>query len=167
MLAMNDPYHVYPSLEQELLMVSWLEMCRGVYNYALGEVFEYIIGAEVPYPDDYKQQNALTAIKAKLPHLKDVQSQAIQEPLRRGDLAFVAMKARGHGFSRFKRFGQYRSFLFPQFRSWVRSCEAHIVITESASGDVTNFSFQNLLFQQKMAQKIKENHITTRDRREL
>ena len=130
---MNYQYRVYPSLEQELRMVSWLEICRGVYNYALGErkdwiksrkcdinscslVAEYIIAVDAPYPDYYKQQNALTAIKNKLPHLKDVQSQVIQEPLRRVDAAFVKMKARGHGFPRFKKFGQYRSFLFPQFK---------------------------------------------------
>jgi putative transposase len=133
MFTMNYQYRVYPSQSQELRMRSWLEICRGVYNYALGErkdwiksrkcdinscslVCEYIIGAEVSYPDYYKQQNALTAIKAKLPHLKDVQSQVIQEPLRRVDGAFVAMKARGYGFPRFKKFGQYRSFLFPQFK---------------------------------------------------
>jgi putative transposase len=133
MFTMNYQYRVYPSLEQETRMVSWLEICRGVYNHALGErkdwiksrkcdinacslVSEYIIGAEVRYPDYYKQQNALTAIKSKLPHLKDVQSQVIQEPLRRVEMAFVAMKQRGYGFPRFKKFGQYRSLLFPQFK---------------------------------------------------
>jgi putative transposase len=133
MLTMNYQFRVYPNLEQELRMVSWLEMCRGVYNYALGErkdwiksrkcdinscslISEYIIGADVPYPNYYKQQNALTAVKGDLIHLKDVQSQVIQEPLRRVDAAFVAMKARGHGFPRFKKYGQYRSFIFPQFK---------------------------------------------------
>jgi putative transposase len=133
MFTLNYQYRVYPNLEQEIRMVSWLEMCRGVYNYALGErkdwiksrkcdvnacslVSEFIIGAEVPYPNYYKQQNALTAVKDTLPHLKDVQSQVIQEPLRRVDAAFVAMKARKHGFPRFKKYGQYRSFLFPQFK---------------------------------------------------
>jgi putative transposase len=133
MFTLNYQYRVYPNLEQEIRMVSWLEMCRGVYNYALGErrdwiksrkcdvnscslVSEYIIRAEVPYPNYYKQQNALTAVKDTLPHLKDVQSQVIQEPLRRVDAAFVAMKARKHGFPRFKKYGQYRTFLFPQFK---------------------------------------------------
>jgi putative transposase len=133
MFTLNYQYRVYPNLEQEIRMVSWLEMCRGVYNYALGErkdwiksrkcdvnacslVSEFIIGAEVPYPNYYKQQNALTAVKDTLPHLKDVQSQVIQEPLRRVDAAFVAMKARKHGFPRFKKYGQYRTFLFPQFK---------------------------------------------------
>jgi putative transposase len=133
MFTMNYQYRVYPSLEQEVRIVSWLEICRGVYNYALAErkdwmksrtcdtnscslVSEYIIAADAPYPDYYKQQNALTAVKEKLPHLKDVQSQVIQEPIRRVEAAFAAMKARGHGFPRFKKFGQYRSFLFPQFK---------------------------------------------------
>jgi len=131
---MNWQYRIYPSLEQETRMVSWLEMCRSVYNYALRErkdwinsrkcdinscslKSEYIIPADAPYPDYYKQQNALTAAKKELPHLKDVQSQVIQEPIRRVEMAFVARKQRGHGFPRFKKFGQYRSFLFPQFKT--------------------------------------------------
>lgn len=130
---MNYQYRVYPNFEQETRMVSWLEMCRGVYNYALGErkdwiksrkcdinacslEYEYIIEADAPYPGYYEQQNALTAVKVALPHLKDVQSQVIQEPIRRVEAAFAAMKQRGHGFPRFKKFGQYRSFLFPQFK---------------------------------------------------
>ncbi|MDY6781703.1 MAG: transposase [Cyanobacteriota bacterium] len=134
MFTLNYQYRVYPSKSQEIRMVSWLEMCRGVYNYALGQrkdwiksrkcdiarcsvQSEYIIPAEAPYPGYYQQQNALTAIKSSLPHLKDVQSQVIQEPIRRVETAFAAMKQRGHGFPRFKKFGQYRSFLFPQFKA--------------------------------------------------
>ncbi|MEO0376616.1 MAG: transposase, partial [Cyanobacteria bacterium P01_A01_bin.17] len=130
---MNYCYRIYPSFEQEVRMVTWLETLRGVYNYALRERkdwiksrrcqvdrcdlrSEYIIAADAPYPDYYKQQNALTAAKKYLPHLKDVHSQVIQEPLRRVDAAFVDRKERGHGFPRFKKYGQYRSFLFPQFK---------------------------------------------------
>lgn len=133
MFTMNYCYRIYPSLEQEARMIAWLEACRGVYNYALRERkdwiksrrcsidrcdlrAEYIIPADAPYPDYYKQQNALTAAKKSLPHLKDVQSQVIQEPLRRVDAAFVVRKERGYGFPRFKKYGQYRSFLFPQFK---------------------------------------------------
>ncbi len=133
MFTMNYQYRIYPSVEQETRMGSWLEMLRSVFNYALRErkdwinsrkcainacslSGEYIMSADAPYPDYYKQQNALTAAKQVLTHLKDIQSQVIQEPLRRVDAAFVARKARGHGFPRFKKFGQYRSFLFPQFK---------------------------------------------------
>jgi putative transposase len=133
MITMNYQYRVYPSFEQEARMLKWLEMCRGVYNYALRERkdwiksrkcdinfcslrSQYIIPADTPYPGYYEQQNALTAVKGSLPHLKDVQSQVIQEPIRRVEAAFAAMKQRGYGFPRFKKFGQYRSFLFPQFK---------------------------------------------------
>lgn len=115
-------------------MVSWLEACRGVYNYALRERKDwiqsrkspvdrcslercFIIPADAPYPSYYVQQNALTVAKKNLPHLKDVQSQVLQEPIRRVEAAFAARKERGHGFPRFKKFGQYRSFVFPQFKT--------------------------------------------------
>jgi putative transposase len=134
MFTMNYQYRIYPSIEQETRMGIWLEMLRGVFNYTLRErkdwiksrkcainvcslSGEYIIPADAPYPDYYKQQNALTVAKKVLVHLQDIQSQVIQEPLRRVDAAFTARKERGYGFPRFKKFGQYRSFLFPQFKA--------------------------------------------------
>lgn len=115
-------------------MVSWLESCRGAFNYALGERKDwiksrkcsidscsldrqYIIPADAPYPNYYIQQKALTTAKKQFPRLKDVQSQVLQEAVKRVDIAFVARKERGCGFPRFKKFGQYRSFTFPQFKS--------------------------------------------------
>lgn len=82
MFTMNYQYRVYPSKSQEARMMSWIEMCRGVYKYALRErkdwiksrkcdinywsiESEYIIPADVPYPGYYQQQNALTLAKAK------------------------------------------------------------------------------------------------------
>ncbi|MGC9503427.1 RNA-guided endonuclease InsQ/TnpB family protein [Baaleninema sp.] len=59
----------------------------------------------------------MTVAKKKFPHLRDVQSQVLQEPIRRVEAAFAARKERGFGFPRFKKFGQYRSFLFPQFKT--------------------------------------------------
>ena len=133
MLTMNYSYRIYPSLEQEARMVSWLDACRGVYNYAIGERkdwiksrrcainscslrSEYIIPADAPYPNYYAQKKALSAAKGQFTHLKDVQSQVLQDVIGRVESAFAARKERGHGFPRFKQFGQYRSFLFPQFK---------------------------------------------------
>ena len=130
---MNYSYRINPSLEQEARMVSWLEACHGVYNYALGErkdwiksrrcainrcslAGEYIIPADAPYPNYYAQKKALTSAKRQFPHLQDVQSQVLQDVIGRVESAFAARKERGHGFPRFKKFGQYRSFLFPQFK---------------------------------------------------
>ena len=133
MFTMNYSYRIYPSLQQETRMVAWLEACRGVYNYAVGERkdwvksrrcsidrcslrSEYIIAADTPYPNYYAQKRALTAAKRDFPDLKDVQSQVLQAVVGQVETAFAARKERGHGFPRFKKFGQYRSFLFPQFK---------------------------------------------------
>ena len=127
-------YRVYPSLVQEAQMLNWMEQCRRVYNYALRErkdwinsrkclvnacsiQQEYIIPADAPYPDYYKQQNALTKAKEGIPELKAVNAQVLQDALRRLDKAFKFMQERKFGFPRFKKFGQYRSFVFPQFKS--------------------------------------------------
>lgn len=134
MLNLTYSYRIYPSLDQEAQILNWLEQCRRVYNYALAERKdwinsrkcpvntcsirqEYIIPADTPYPDYYKQQNALTKAKEDIPELKAVHSQVLQDALKRLDKSFKFRKERGFGFPRFKKFGQYRSFVFPQFKS--------------------------------------------------
>lgn len=115
-------------------MLAWMEQCRRVYNYALAERKdwinsrkcsvnacsirqEYVIPTDAPYPDYYKQQNSLTLAKEAIPELKAVHSQVLQDALKRLDKAFKLLLERGFGFPRFKKFGQYRAFVFPQFKS--------------------------------------------------
>ncbi len=134
MLTLTYRYRIYPDLQQELQMTDWLESCRRVYNYALRErkdwiasrkcsvnacslQSEYIIPADAPYPDYYRQKKALSEAKKTNPGLKAVHSQVLQDVIGRVDSAFASMKQRGHGFPRFKKFGQFRSFLFPQIDS--------------------------------------------------
>ncbi len=134
MLTLTYRYRIYPSLQQELQMLNWLETCRKVYNYALRErkdwinsrkcsvnacslQSEYIIPADAPFPDYYKQKKALTEAKKKNPELRAVHSQVLQDVIGRVDSAFAAMKQRGYGFPRFKKFGQFKSFLFPQINN--------------------------------------------------
>lgn len=134
MLNLTYSYRIYPGLDQEAQMLDWLQQCRRVYNYALAERKdwinsrkcpvnacsirqEYIIPADTPYPDYYKQQNALSRSKEDIPELKAVHSQVLQDALKRLDKSFKFMQERGFGFPRFKKFGQYRSFVFPQFKS--------------------------------------------------
>jgi putative transposase len=134
MMNLTYSYRVYPDLTQEAQMLNWMEQCRRVYNYALRErkdwinsrkclvnacslTQEYIIPGDAPYPDYYKQQNALTKAKETIPELKAVHSQVLQDALKRLDKAFKFMQERGFGFPRFQKFGQYRSFVFPQFKS--------------------------------------------------
>ncbi|UJB71505.1 transposase [Acaryochloris sp. 'Moss Beach'] len=134
MLVMNYRYRIYPNFEQEQQMLSWLETCRRVFNYALRErkdwinsrkcpadrcslQSEYIVAADALYPSYYAQKKGLAVAKKENNWLKAVHSQVLQEVIGQLDGAFTSMKERGHGFPRFKKFGQYRSFLFPQFKS--------------------------------------------------
>ncbi|WP_107669166.1 RNA-guided endonuclease TnpB family protein [Cyanothece sp. BG0011] len=133
MLNLNYCYRIYPDASQEKELLDWLEICRGVYNYALRERkewissrkckvnacslhSEYIIPADQPFPDYYKQKKALTQAKKEYPSLKRVQSQVLQEVMGRLDKAFNFFWKKSFGFPRFKKYGQYRSINFPQFK---------------------------------------------------
>ncbi|MDY6786140.1 MAG: transposase [Cyanobacteriota bacterium] len=131
MINWNYEYRIYPNTEQQEKMLLWLDICKGVFNYALGERkawiksrkspvnscslhSEYIIPADEPYPDYYKQKKALTAAKKQYPKLKEVHSQVLQEVIGQVDTAFKFFHQRGFGFPRFKK--KLKSFVFPQFK---------------------------------------------------
>jgi len=133
MLTMNYTYRIYPDAAQQAELRSWLETCRGVYNYALRELKdwiasrkcpidrcslekEYIIPADEPFPSCYRQQNNLPKAKKQFPHLAKVHSQVLQTTIRRLHDTWEAFQKRGYGFPRFKKQGQFKSFVFPQFK---------------------------------------------------
>lgn len=133
MLTMNYTYRIYPDAAQQTELVDWLETCRGVYNYALRELKdwiasrkcwidkcsleqEYIIPADEPFPSYHRQQNNLPKAKKQFPHLGKVHSQVLQTTIRRLHDTWEAFQKKGHGFPRFKKFGQFKSFVFPQFK---------------------------------------------------
>jgi putative transposase len=114
-------------------MLDWLERSRRVFNYALRErkdwmqsrqcrvdacsiESEYIIPADIPYPNYYVQKKSLTTVRQVIPELNAVHSQVLQEVLLRLDKAFQFMQGRGFGFPRFKKYRQIRSLVFPQFK---------------------------------------------------
>lgn len=130
MINLTYEYKIQPTRQQEIEMLAWLETCRKVYNYALQERKdwsnsrscqvnacslrqEYIIPADVPYPNYPKQCKALTEAKKSIPELKDVLAQTLQQTLSTLDKAFDSMRVRGFGYPRFKKPGQMRSLLFP------------------------------------------------------
>ncbi|MBK4730856.1 transposase [Oxynema sp. CENA135] len=132
MLTMNYTYRIYPNVVQQTELRSWLETCRGVYNYALRELKdwiasrkcsidrcslekEYIIPADEPFPSYHRQQNNLPKAKKQFPHLGKVHSQVLQTTIRRLHDTWEVFQKRGYGFPRFKKFGQFKSFVFPQF----------------------------------------------------
>ena len=133
MLIMNYTYRIYPTELQEQELLEWLEISRKVYNYALGEIKdwinsrkcmidrcslrkEYIIPADAPFPSYHRQQNALPKAKKLFPTLGKVHSQVLQCTIRRLHDTWENFQQRGFGFPRFKKSGQMRSLLFPQFK---------------------------------------------------
>ncbi|MDJ0744352.1 MAG: transposase [Xenococcaceae cyanobacterium MO_167.B27] len=133
-LTLNYTYRLYPDHSQVELLNEWLETCRISYNYALRELkdwiasrkcpidrcsleSEYIMSADYPFPGYHQQQNNLPAAKKKFPLLAAVPSQVLQTNIRRLHDAIDFFLLRGYGFPRFKKYGQMKSLLFPQFRS--------------------------------------------------
>jgi putative transposase len=134
MMILNYTYRLYPDAHQVELLNEWLETCRVSYNYALRELkdwiasrkcsvdrcslkSEYIMAADYPFPSYHQQQNNLPRAKKKFPRLKSVPSQVLQTNVKRLHDSWDSFRARGFGFSRFKKYGQLKSILFPQFKT--------------------------------------------------
>ncbi|PSO50449.1 MAG: transposase [Cyanobacteria bacterium SW_9_44_58] len=134
MMILNYTYRIYPNNQQAQLLDEWLETLRLSYNHALRELkdwiasrkcpidrcsleSEYIMSADYPFPSYHQQQNNLPKAKKDFPRLKSVPSQVLQTNIRRLHDAWDFFRHRGYGFPRFKKMGQMKSFLFPQFRT--------------------------------------------------
>jgi putative transposase len=133
MLTMNYTYAIYPDANQQAQMLEWLETCRRLYNRCLRDLKdwinsrkcpidrcslekEYILSADIPFPSYLEQKRQLTEWKKVDQYLKNVHSQVTQDVVKRLHNTWEAFKARGFGFPRFKKFGQFRSFYYPQFK---------------------------------------------------
>ncbi|AOX02424.1 MULTISPECIES: RNA-guided endonuclease TnpB family protein [Moorena] len=131
MFNLTYEFKLKPTAKQVSLFENWLEQCRKVYNYALAERkdwyksrscqvnacsvrSEYIIPAEQTRPTYASQCRGLTAARKAIEELRAVQVHVLQQTLKRLEKAFVSMWEQGHGFPRFKKQGQMRSFVFPQ-----------------------------------------------------
>ena len=132
MLTMNYTYRIYPSTDQQALMLKWLETCRHLYNRCLRDlkdwinsrkcslfscslIREYIMSPDIPFPSYLEQKRQLTQWKKINLDYKDVHSQVTQDVVKRLHNTWEAFKNRGFGFPRYKKYGRYQSFLFPQF----------------------------------------------------
>ena len=133
-MLLNYVYRIYPDSNQIELLNEWLETCRVSYNYALRELkdwigsrkcpidrcsleSEYIMAADYPFPSYHQQQNNLPKAKKEFPRLASCPSQVLQTNIRRLHDAWDFFRNRGYGFPRYKKYGQMKSLLFPQFRS--------------------------------------------------
>jgi len=118
-------------------MQSWLDMLRAQYNWMLGERFKWWETHRSPVnacpleqdaaipserPNYFSQKRSLVQLKKDRPWYKSVQSQVLQEMVRRVDLAFQRYlkgdkNGRRSGKPRFKKAGRYRTFTFPQLKN--------------------------------------------------
>jgi putative transposase len=133
MLTITHRYRIHPDTTQEQQLIEWMEICRGAYNYALREIKdwcdsrkcwvdrcslekEYILSPELKFPHEIQQLNNLPKAKKEFPRLSEVPSQVLQQAIKQLHVGWRYFQERGFGFPRFKKFGQFKSLLFPQFK---------------------------------------------------
>lgn len=117
-------YRIYPTKAQESILERMLEECRWVYNKTL-EVRKNSYeqnGVSLSY---YDTKKLLPDWKEQRSTLKLVHSQVLQDVVLRVDLAFRAFFRRVKngeepGYPRFKGYGRYDSFCYPQYGNGVR-----------------------------------------------
>ncbi|MDP3134795.1 MAG: transposase [Burkholderiaceae bacterium] len=108
---------LYPNAREAERLTAWVQLHCELYNAALQERIEAYrkAGKSISY---YDQQNVLPEIKAARPEFVELGSHALQQTLRRLDLAFQAFFRRvkaGHapGFPRFKSSKRFSGFCYP------------------------------------------------------
>jgi putative transposase len=133
MLTLTHRYRIYPDSIQEQQLIEWMEICRSASNYALREIKdwcdsrkcaidrcsiekEYILPPEVKFPGEIQQLNSLPKAKKEFPRLGEVPSQVLQQAIKQLHRGWEYFQERGFGFPRFKKYGQFKSLLFPQFK---------------------------------------------------
>ena len=130
---MNYTYRIYPTTDQQAIMIEWLETCRRLYNQCLRDLKdwinsrkcsidrcslekEYVMSTHIPFPNYLEQKRQLTQWKKTNSFYREVYSQTTQDVVKRMHNTWEAFRKRGYGFPRFKKYGQYRSFYYPQFK---------------------------------------------------
>jgi putative transposase len=133
MLTLTYRYRIYPDTTQEQQLIEWMEICRSGFNYALREIKdwcdsrkclvdrcslekEYILTPDLKFPNEIQQLNNLPKAKKEFTRLGEVPSQVLQQAIKQLHIGWKYFQSRGFGFPRFKKYGQFQSLLFPQFK---------------------------------------------------
>ncbi len=113
---------LYPNAAQTERLEAWVRLHCELYNAALQERIEAYrkAGKSISY---YDQQNVLPEIKAARPEFVELGSHALQQTLRRLDLAFQGFFRRVKagqtpGFPRFKASKRFSGFCYPDPAGW-------------------------------------------------
>lgn len=115
-------FKLYPNDREAERLTAWVRLHCELYNAALQERIEAYrkAGKSISY---YDQQNVLPEIKAARPEFVELGSHALQQTLRRLDLAFQAFFRRVKagqtpGFPRFKASSRFPGFCYPDPAGW-------------------------------------------------
>ncbi len=111
-------YRLYPTRQQLKKLEATLEECRWLYNETLAyrkDAWEQ----RQQYISWYDSKKRIPILKQERPTLSSVHSQVLQNVTERVELAFQAFFRRCKagkepGYPRFKGYGRYDSFTFPQ-----------------------------------------------------
>ncbi|EGJ32371.1 MULTISPECIES: RNA-guided endonuclease TnpB family protein [Moorena] len=126
-------YRLRLTKEQAQKVEKWLDMLRHQYNYLLADRFRWYeqsrcsinscpLICNVPElrdnPDYFSQKRTLPQLKKDRPWYADIQSQVLQDCVKRVDLAFKRFlkgycNGKKSGRPRFKGQNRYKSFTFP------------------------------------------------------
>ena len=109
-------FRIYPTVEQEILLVKHLGCTRYVYNYFLNERKEQY-QADKKSDNYYKQAATLTKLikEEDTKWLKEANSQTLQFALRSLDTAFLNFFRGNAQFPKFKSRKHKSTFTIPQF----------------------------------------------------
>ncbi|MDK2127110.1 RNA-guided endonuclease InsQ/TnpB family protein, partial [Parachitinimonas caeni] len=115
-------FKLYPNAAQSERLEQWVRLHCELYNAALEERIDAYrkTGKSISY---YDQQNILPEVKALRPELVELGSHALQQTLRKLDLAFQAFFRRAKagqtpGFPRFKSSKRFSGFSYPDPAGW-------------------------------------------------
>ncbi len=135
-MLLNYQYKLLLTAQQKAELTRWLDMLRCQYNYLLAARFDWWESNRCPInacslvqrpyrlrekPDYFSQKRSLVGLKADRPWYKDVQSQVLQDMVKRVDLAFQRFikgdnNGKRSGKPRFKGKGRYRTMRFPSMK---------------------------------------------------
>ena len=77
---------------------------------------EYILPPDLKFPGEIQQLNNLPKAKKEFPKLGEVPSQVLQQAIKQLHKGWDYFQKRGFGFPRYKKYRQFKSLLFPQFK---------------------------------------------------
>ena len=130
-------YRLYPSKTQTKVLEEQLELCRLAHNCLL-DYCKQQYTEKGKTPSQFDLNNLIISLKRLRPEFSRIHSQVLQNISKRikdGYTNFYARRRAGlkAGLSRFKKYGKYKSFTYPQSGFRVEKSRLHL----SKIGDIT------------------------------